>query len=154
MRAISQKKSLVLVLTLGLILGWTLAAGAQLIPKSKEDLEQQKERQANLLQKPKPASKPDPTSTERTGGVIRFKGAKTIKVEVKKPRVQLFFRRRDPVIGKGGLERTFRETLRGASAWERGHVPKIAMRKAKGEKIQTETEHAQEVKAEETQEKK
>lgn len=152
MRAISQKRSLVLVLTLGLILGWTLAAGAQLI-LTKKQLEERRKRQAEL-QKPKPAPKPAPTATERTGGVIRFKGAKTIKVEVKKPRVQLFFRRRDPVMGKGGLERAFRETLRGASVWEKGHVPKIAMRKAESEKTQTKTEHAQEVKGKEIQEKK
>jgi len=49
-------------------------------------------------------------------------------------------------MGKGGLQRAFRETLRGASAWERGHVSKIAMRKAKTEKAQAKTENVQEVK--------
>jgi len=149
MRAISQKASLVLALTLGLISGWMLAAGAQLVPKSQKDLERRRTPAPAVA--PRPST---PTATERTGDVIRFTGATTIKVDVKKPRVQLFFRRRDPVMGKGGLERAFRETLRGASAWERGHVPKLAMRKEKSEKIQMKTENVQGVKDKEIREKK
>jgi len=144
MRVLSQKASLVLVLTLGLVLVWTLAAGAQLIPKSKEDLERQKKQEAKLLRKPRLTPKPAPIATERSGDVIRFKEGKTFKVEVKKPRAQLLLvARRKPVMGKGGLQRAFRETLREASAWERGHVPKIPMRNAKTEKTQTKTENVQ-----------
>jgi len=154
MRVLSQKASFVLVVTFGLVLVWTLAAGAQLIPKSKEDLERQKKQEAKLLREPGLTPKPAPIATERSGGVIRFKEGKTFKVEVKKPRAQLLLvARREPAMGKGGLQRAFRETLRGASAWERGHVSKIAMRKAKTEKAQAKTENIQEEKEKETQKK-
>jgi len=79
------------------------------------------------------------------GGVIQLKGTK-IDVKVQKPQVQLFSTRRKPAMGRGELERAFRETLRVASAWGRGHVPKTVVRKKKSGKLQKRTERVRDAK--------
>ena len=123
MQTLSRKKQVVLVLIAGLIGGWVFVAQAQLVPQSKRSLK----RPSSVVRQPS-----TPSVVQRSaGGVIQLKGTK-IDVKVQKPQVQLFSTRRKPAMGKGELERAFRETLRGASAWGRGHVPKTVVRKAKG----------------------
>lgn len=149
MQALSQKKHVVLVLISGLILGWVLVAHAQLVPQSKRTLDRQRQSPSSVVRQPS-----TPSVVQRSaGGVIQLKGTK-IDVQVQKPQVQLFSTRRKPAMGKGELERAFRETLRRASAWGRGHVPKIVARKMKGGKVQPRTEHVQDVKNQEVRRKK
>ena len=149
MQTLSKKKQVVLVLISGLIFGWVFVAHAQLVPQSKRSLDRQRQSPSSVVRQPS-----TPSVVQRSaGGVIQLKGTK-IDVKVQKPQVQLFSARRKPAMGRGELERAFRETLRGASAWGRGHVPKTVVRKTKGGKLQKRMERVQDVKNQQIQKKK